>query len=102
MTLTFKNEPLELISGAALHLPTKFGEDRPKDLGEVGEQTNKKNNNINLTFDLDDLDLSKNEPLKLISGAALHLPSKFGEDRPKDLGGTNRKNINLTFDLDDL
>ena len=99
MTLTFKNEPLELISGAALHLPTKFGEDRPKDLGEVGEQTEK---NINLTFDLDDLDLSKNEPLKLISGAALHLPSNFGEDRPKDLGGTNRKIINLTFDLDDL
>ena len=92
MTLTFKNEPLELISGAAFKLPTKFGEDRPKDLGEVGEQTEK---NINLTFDLDDLDLSKNEPLKLISGAALHLPSKFGEDRSKDLGGvgeqTNRQ-----------
>ena len=88
MTLTFKNEPLELISGAALHLPTKFGEDRPKILGKVGEQTEKKH--INLTFDLDDLDLSKNEPLKLIFGA-LHLPSKFGEDRPKDLGGTNRK-----------
>ena len=61
MTLTFKNEPLELISGAAFNLPTKFGEDRPKDLGEVGEQT-KKQTNINLTFDLDDLDLSKNEP----------------------------------------
>ena len=45
----------------------------------------------NLAFDLDDLDLSKNEPLKLISGAALHFPSKFGEDRRKDLGGTNRK-----------
>ena len=45
----------------------------------------------NLTFDLDDLDLSKNETLKLISGAALQLPSKFGEDRPKDLGGTNKK-----------
>ena len=88
MTLTFKNEPLELISGAALHLPTKFGGDRPKDPGEVGEQTEK---NINLTFDLDDLDLLNNEPVKLISGAALHLPSKFGEDRLKDLGGTNRK-----------
>ena len=37
-----KNEPLELISEAALHLPTKFGEDWPKDLGEVGEQTEKK------------------------------------------------------------
>ena len=71
-----------------------------KDLGEVGEQTEKKNN-INLTFDLDDLDLSKNEPLKLISGAALNLPSKFGEDRPKDLGGNKKKkHINLTFDLD--
>ena len=84
-----KNEPPELISEAALHLPTKFGDDRTKDLGEVGGQTEKKH--INLTFDLDDLDLSKNEPLKLISGAAHHLPSKFGEDRPKDLGGTNRK-----------
>ena len=41
MTLTFKNEPLELISGAALHVPTKFGEDRPKVLGEVGDQTEK-------------------------------------------------------------
>ena len=74
MILTFKNEPLE------------FGEDRPNDLGEVGEQTEKKH--INLTFDLDDIDLSKNEPLKLISGAALHVPSMFGEDRPKDLGDT--------------
>ena len=37
-----KNEPLELISEDALHLPTKFGEDRPKNLGEVGEQTKKK------------------------------------------------------------
>ena len=84
----WKNEPLELISGAALNLPSKFGEDRPKDLGEVGEQTEK---NINLTFDLDDLDLSKNEPLKLISGAALHLPSKFGEYRLKDLGGVGEQ-----------
>ena len=48
-----KNEPLELISEAALHLPTKFGEDWPKDMGEVGEQTEEKK----LTFDLDDLDL---------------------------------------------
>ena len=66
-----------------------------KDLREVGEQTEK---NINLTFDLDDLDLSKNEPLKLISGAALHLPSEFGDDRPKDLGG-NRKKKQHKFDL---
>ena len=45
MTLTFqKNEPLKLISGAALHLPSKFGEDRPKDLGGDGEQTNKQTN----------------------------------------------------------
>ena len=99
MTLTF-HEPLELISGSALNLPTKFGEDRPKDLGEVEEQTEK--NHINLTFDLDDLDLSKNEPLKLISRAALHLPSKFGEDRPKDLGGVGEQTNRLTFDLDDL
>ena len=69
-----------------------------KDLGEVGEQTEKKH--IHLTFDLDDLDLLKNEPLKLISEAALHLPSRFGEDRPKDLGGNRKKHINLTFDLD--
>ena len=47
--------------------------------------TEEKRKMTNLTFDLDDLDLSKNEPLKLISGAALHLPSKFGEDQPKDL-----------------
>ena len=45
----------------------------------------------------------KNEPLELISGAVFNLPTKFGEDRAKDLGGTNiEKNINLTFDLDDL
>ena len=44
-----------------------------------------------MTFDLDDLDLSKNESLKLISGAALHLPSKFGEDRPKDRGGVGEQ-----------
>ena len=57
MTLTLKNETLELISGAALDLLTKFGEDRPKDLGEVGEQTEKKHDQqkINLTFDLDGL-----------------------------------------------
>ena len=94
MTFTFKNEPLELIFWTALNLPTKFSEDRPKDLGEVGEQTEK---NINLTFDLDDLDLSKIEPLKLIFGSTPHLPSKFGEDRPKDLGGvgeqTNRQTL---------
>ena len=93
-----KNEHLEQISGVALNLPTKFGGDRPKDLGEIGEQTEE---NINLTFDLDDLDLSKNEPFKLISGAALHLPSKFGEDRPKDLGGvgeqTNRQTNRQTL-----
>ena len=39
--LTFKYEPLELISSATLNLPTKFGEDRPEDLREVGEQTEK-------------------------------------------------------------
>ena len=78
MTLTLKNEPLELISGAALNLPTKFGEDRSKDLGEVGEQTEK--TPINLTFDLDDLDLSKNE----------------GPGRSR---GTNRKNQQHKFEL---
>ena len=51
----------------------------------------------NLTFDLDDLDLSKNETLKLISGAALQLPSKFGEDRPKDL--RNKQKKQHKFDL---
>ena len=44
-----------------------------------------------MTFDLDNLDLSKNEPLKLISGAALHLPSKFGEDRPKNMEGVGEQ-----------
>ena len=52
-----------------------------------------------MTFDLDDLDLSKNEPLKLISGAALHLPSKFGEDRPKDLGGVGEQTNKQTDKL---
>ena len=42
-------------------------------------------------------DLSKNEPLKLISGTALHLSPKFGEDRPKDLGGV-REQINKQTD----
>ena len=77
MTLTFKNELFELISGAALNLPTKYGEDRSKDLGKVGEQTEK---NINLTFDLDELDLSKNE----------------GSGRSR---GTNRKKKQHKFDL---
>ena len=38
-----------------------------------------------MTFDLDDLDLSKNEPLKDTPEVTLHPPTKFGEDRPKDL-----------------
>ena len=62
---------------------------------QIRHTQRKKEKMTNVTFDLDDLDLSKNEPLKLISGAALHLLSKFGEDRPKDLGGvgeqTNRQ-----------
>ena len=58
---------------------------------QIRHTQRKREKKTNLTFDLDDLDLSKNEPLKLISGAAVHLFSKFGEDRPKDLGGTNRK-----------
>ena len=51
MTLTFK----KLTHQANIR---KFFEDRPKDLGEVGEQTEKTRpteKNINLTFDLDDL-----------------------------------------------
>ena len=40
-----------------------------------------------LTFDLDDLDLSKNEPLNDTPGFILHPPTKLGEDRHKDLGG---------------
>ena len=76
MTLTFKNEPLELISGAALNLPTTFGEDRSKDLGEVGEQTEKKNN-INLTFDLDDLDLSKKKDLRDVGEQTEKKTNKF-------------------------
>ena len=57
-----------------------------------------------MTFDLDDLDLSKNDPLKDNPGVPLHLPTKFGEDRPKDLGGVGEQtNLTfLTFDLDDL
>ena len=39
-----------------------------------------------MTFDPRDLDLSKNEPLKNTSGVPLYLPTKFGEDRLKDLG----------------
>ena len=69
---------------------------------QIRHTQSKREKMTNLTFDLDDLDLSKNETLELISWAALHLPSKFGEDQPKDLGGTNRKNINLTFDLNYL
>ena len=42
---------------------------------------------FNLTFDLDDLYLSKNQPLKDTSGSTLHHPTKFGQDRPKNLGG---------------
>ena len=70
------------MSGAALNLPTKFGEDRPRDLGEVREQTEKKNRpltSMTLTF-------------QKISGAALNLPTKFGEDRPKDLGEVGEQN----------
>ena len=128
-----KNEPLELISGAALHLPTKFGEDRPKDLGGTNR---KKNHKFDLwprwpltqldpyilirdhspsfmqigprTAEIQKFDLwprwpwpLKNEPLELISGAALNLPTKFGEDRPKDLGevGEQTEKTPHKFDL---
>ena len=44
------------------------------------------------------LDLSKNEPLKDTPGVTLHPPTKFGEDRPKDLGGPFEEGgSNLTF-----
>ena len=48
-----------------------------------------------MTFDLDDLDLWKNEPLQLMSWADFNLPTKFGEDWPKDLGGTNKQKNDL-------
>ena len=40
-----------------------------------------------MIFDLDDLNLLKNEPLKDNPGVPLHPPTKFGEDQPKDLEG---------------
>ena len=40
----FKKEPLKGNSEVHLHTPTKFGEDPSKDLGGVGEQTNKQTN----------------------------------------------------------
>ena len=40
----FKKEPLKGNSEVHLHTPTKFGEDLSKDLGGVGEQTNKQTN----------------------------------------------------------
>ena len=43
--------------------------------------------NSYLTFEPSDLDLSKNETLKDTSGVNLHPPTKFHEDRTKDLGG---------------
>ena len=36
----FKKEPLEGNSEVHLHIPTKFGEDPPKEYRGVGEQTN--------------------------------------------------------------
>ena len=55
----------------------------------------------NLTFDPNDLDLSKNEALKSNSGVNLHPPTKFDEYRAKDLGRVGKLG-NLTFDPDDL
>ena len=53
--------------------------------------------NSYLTFDPSDLDLSKNETLKDTSGVNLDPPTKFHEDRTKDLGGeeeqTNRQTL---------
>ena len=37
----FRKEPLKGNSEVHLHTPTKFGEDPSKDLGGVGEQTDK-------------------------------------------------------------
>ena len=53
--------------------------------------------NKHLTFDPNDLDLSKNEPVKSNSGVNLHPPAKFGKDFFKDDGEKN-----LTFDPKDL
>ena len=46
-----------------------------------------------MTLDLDDIDLSKDEPLKPTS--PLYFPTKFGEDRPKDLGGAPDERPNI-------
>ena len=50
-----------------------------------------------MAFDLDDLDLSKKEPLKENPWVPLYLPTKFGEDRPKDLGGVGKQTHNQTL-----
>ena len=44
-----------------------------------------------LTFDPNDLDLSKNEPLKGNFGVNLHAPTKFGEGRRQGLGGVGEQ-----------
>ena len=41
---------------------------------------------INLTFDLSDLDLSKNEPLSDTSEVNPYMCTKFGDNRPKKIG----------------
>ena len=46
----FKNEPLKGNSEVHLHTPTKIGEDPSKDLGGVGEQTNKRCSNYSMTM----------------------------------------------------
>ena len=57
--------------------------------------------NSYLTFDPSDLDLSKNETLKDTSGVNLDPPTKFHEDRTKDLGGeeeqTNKRCSNYSM-----
>ena len=54
-----------------------------------------------MTFDPSDLDLSKNETLKDTSGVNLDPPTKFHEDRTKDLGGeeeqTNKRCSNYSM-----
>ena len=93
-TLTFdpndvdlpKNEPIKDTSGVNLHSPTNFGEGRPKRTRDVREQTETdKQTDRQMTFDPNDLDLPKNEPLKGNSGVKLHPPTKFHPNWTQDL-----------------
>ena len=101
----FEKEPLKGNSEVHLHTLTKFGEDRSKDLGGDREQTDRQTNRqtdkrcsiysmiYNIVESESDpltrraVDLFEKEPLKGNSEVHLHTPTKFGEDRSKDLGG---------------